>query len=89
MIILTRGNVNFIGGEEARTMRAKRLLRVTSCVFATGSFFIVYVALGNANVGASVVYSSFDVTFSIVLPLICPWLLVTVSPKQQPLRVLL
>lgn len=88
VVILTRGNGNFMGGEEARTMRAKRLLTVTSCIFATGSFIMFGVALGNSNVDASSVTSIFDVTFSVILPLICPWLLVTVSPKQQPLRTL-
>ena len=88
VVILTRGNGNFMAGEEARTMRAKRLLTVTSCIFATGSFIMFGVALGNSNVDVSAVTSIFDVTFSVILPLICPWLLVTVSPKQQPLRTL-
>jgi hypothetical protein len=88
VVILTRGNGSFIGGESARAMRAKRLLTVTSCVFATGSFVMFCVALGNANVDVSAVQSVFDLTFSVILPLICPWLLVTVSPKQQPLRTL-
>jgi hypothetical protein len=88
LVILTRGNGNFIGGAEARTMRAKRLLTVTSCIFASGSFIMFGVALGNSNVDVSAVTSIFDVTFSVILPLICPWLLVTVSPKQQPLRTL-
>jgi hypothetical protein len=46
------------------------------------------VALGNEHVDVSSVNSIFDVTFSVVLPLITPWLLVTVSPKTQPLRTL-
>jgi hypothetical protein len=88
VVILTRGSDSFIGGEAASTMRAKRLLTVTSCIFATGAFVMFCVALGNANVDASAVQSIFDLTFSVILPLICPWLLVTVSPKQQPLRTL-
>ena len=70
LVILTRGNGNFIGGAEARTMRAKRLLTVTSCIFASGSFIMFGVALGNSNVDASAVTSFFDLTFSVILPLI-------------------
>jgi hypothetical protein len=69
-------------------MRGKRLLTVTSCVFATGSFVMFCVALGNENMDVSNVNNIFDVTFSVILPLITPWLLVMVSPKQQPLRTL-
>lgn len=88
VVILSRSNGGFISGEDAHTMRSKRLLTVTSCVFATGSFVMFCIALANAKVEASAVQSIFDVTFSVILPLICPWLLVTVSPKQQPLRTL-
>lgn len=88
VVILSRGNSGFMGEMEGRAMRAKRLLTVTSCVFATGSFVMFCVALGNSNTDVSAVQSIFDIAFSVVLPLICPWLLVTVSPKQQPLRTL-
>ena len=88
VVILARSTSGFVDAEAAIIMRAKRLLTVTSCVFATGAFIMFCVALANANVDTSAVHTIFDVTFSVVLPLICPWLLVTVSPKQQPLRTL-
>ncbi len=70
----------------ATTMRGKRLLTVTSCIFATGSFVMFCIGLSTAHADESSVNTMFDVTFSIILPLIAPWLLVTVSPKKQPLR---
>jgi hypothetical protein len=88
VVILTRSSGGFVDEESCRMMRAKRLLTVTSCIFSTGSFVMFCVALGNANVDVSAVQSLFDLTFSVILPLICPWLLVTVSPKKQPLRTL-
>jgi hypothetical protein len=88
VIILTRTHGDFISGKEAVDMRGKRLLTVMSCIFATGGFVMFCVALGNENVDVSSVNSIFDVTFSVVLPLVTPWLLVTVSPKTQPLRTL-
>jgi hypothetical protein len=88
IIILTRTGGDFVSAKEAIDMRGKRLLTVMSCIFATGAFIMFCVALGNENVDVSSVNSIFDVTFSVVLPLITPWLLVTVSPKTQPLRTL-
>ena len=87
VVILTRGTSGFLGEMES-AMRAKRLLTVTACIFATGSFIMFCVALGNSKTDVSSVQSIFDIAFSVILPLVCPWLLVTVSPKSTPLRTL-
>lgn len=86
-VILTR-STSFLDADTARAMRGKRLLTVTSCAFATAAFVVFCVGLSSANMPAVSMTNIFDVTFSIVLPLIAPWLLITVSPKQQPLRTL-
>jgi hypothetical protein len=88
LIILTRVGGGYIEGMDVRAMRAKRLLTVTSCIFATGGFIMFSTGLANSKSDSSSIHTLFDVTFSIILPLISPWLLVTVSPKQQPLRTL-
>ena len=88
IVILARSNAGYFDGELADAMRGKRILTVTSCMFATGSFGMFCIGLANAKISTTTVNSLFDVIFSIVLPLITPWLLVTVSPKQQPLRTL-
>ena len=88
VVILARANGGFIDNELAYAMRSKRLLTVTSCVFAAGAFVMFCIGLANSNVDASSVNSLFDGFFSIFLPLITPWLLVAVSPKQQPMRTL-
>jgi hypothetical protein len=88
LVILTRTSSGYVGGEEGRALRGKRLLTVTSCIFASGGFIMFSMGLFNAKGDISSINSFFDVTFSIILPLITPWLLVTVSPKQQPLRTL-
>ena len=84
--ILFRSTNGYFDGELANAMRGKRMLTVTSCVFATSSFCMFCAGLSHAKVQTSTVSSLFDVIFSVILPLITPWLLVTVSPKQQPLR---
>jgi len=86
VVILSRATDIGLDSSITRAMRGKRLLTVTACIFATGSFVMFCVGLGNAHADESNVNSMFDVTFSVILPLIAPWLLVTVSPKQQPLR---
>lgn len=86
VVILSRSNDMSSDSSLAQTMRVKRLLTVTSCVFATGSFVMFCIGLGSAHAAESSVKTMFDVTFSVILPLIAPWLLVTVSPKKQPLR---
>jgi hypothetical protein len=86
VVILFRARPTGLDTVLTRIMRGKRLLTLTSCVFATGSFVVFCVGLGNAQADTTEVTSIFDVTFSIILPLIAPWLLVTVSPKQHPLR---
>lgn len=89
IVILSRSTAaHTVNDATLMAMRWKRLLTVTSCIFATGSFVMFCLGLSNANVDVSSVNSFFDVTFSVVLPLITPWLLVTISPKQQPLRTL-
>jgi hypothetical protein len=88
LVILTRTTSGYIGGEDGRALRVKRLLTVTSCIFASGAFIMFSIGLVNSREDISSINTIFDVTFSIVLPLIAPWLLVTVSPKQQPLRTL-
>jgi hypothetical protein len=86
VVILSRAREAGLDTSLTRTMRCKRVLTVTACVFATGSFVMFCVGLATAHADVSDVSSIFDVTFSVLLPLIAPWLLVTVSPKQQPLR---
>jgi hypothetical protein len=88
LFILTRATDLGLDTSLTRAMRGKRVLTVTACIFATGSFVMFCVGLGHARADVSRVNSVFDVTFSIILPLIAPWLLVTVSPKQLPLRTL-
>jgi hypothetical protein len=88
MVILARSNVTYLDVETTRAMRGKRLLTVTSCIFATGAFVVFCIGLADAKMATESIQTMFDVTFSIILPLIAPWLLVTVSPKQQPLRTL-
>ena len=87
-VILARTERTLDADENVRSMRAKRLLTLTSCVFATGAFAMFCVGLANSQLDVSSVNSIFDVTFSVLLPLIAPWLLVTVSPKHTPLRTL-
>ena len=87
-VILARAERALESDEKARSMRAKRLLTLTSCVFATGAFAMFCIGLGNSQLDVSSVNSAFDITFSVLLPLIAPWLLVTVSPKHHPLRTL-
>jgi len=86
LIILMRTSGQHMDPEMFREMRSKRLLTVTSCIFATGSFVMFCVAMGTTEAIQTPIHSIFDMTFSILLPLTAPWLLVTVSPKQQPLR---
>ena len=88
VVILSRATDMGLDTSLARALRGKRALTVASCAFATGSFVMFCVGIGNAHADVSNVNSIFDVTFSIILPLISPWLLVTVSPKQLPLRTL-
>ncbi|KAJ1482384.1 hypothetical protein T484DRAFT_1747598 [Baffinella frigidus] len=68
----------------------KRVLTVASCVFATAAFIMFCIGLIGADISENKKNSSvdniFDVTFSVLLPLISPWFLVTVSPKQKPLQ---
>jgi hypothetical protein len=84
----TETETEFSADEKVRSMRAKRLLTLTSCVFATGAFGMFCVGLANSQLNVSSVDSVFDITFSVLLPLIAPWLLVTVTPKHLPLRTL-
>jgi hypothetical protein len=86
VVILSRAREAGLDTSLSRIMRGKRVLTVTACVFATGSFVMFCVGLGTAHADESDVSSIFDITFSVLLPLVAPWLLVTVSPKQQPLR---
>lgn len=86
VVILSRATDMGLDTAVTQAMRGKRLLTVTACIFATGSFVMFCAGLWNAHEVESSVNSIFDVTFSVILPLIAPWLLVTVSPKQQPLR---
>ncbi|KAJ1471131.1 hypothetical protein T484DRAFT_1753443 [Baffinella frigidus] len=71
-------------------MHLKRVLTVASCGFATASFIMFCIGLVGADFSKNKQNSSvdnlFDVTFAVLLPLISPWLLVTVSPKQRPLQ---
>jgi hypothetical protein len=86
IVILSRATDIANDSSISQALRGKRLLTVSSCIFATGSFVMFCIGLGNSHADESNVNSLFDVTFSVILPLIAPWLLVTVSPKQQPLR---
>jgi hypothetical protein len=93
LVILSRSTSTAFGGTEpVPEMHAKRILTVTSCFFATSAFVMFCTGMLGADVSENKENSSvdniFDFTFSVVLPLISPWLLVTVSPKQQPLRTL-
>jgi hypothetical protein len=87
-VILSRAETASVSDAKGRSMRAKRLLTLTSCVFATGAFVLFCVGLKTSQLDVSSVTSVFDITFSVILPLVAPWLLVSVSPKQQPLRTL-
>jgi hypothetical protein len=93
LVILSRSKQTAFGGAEPiPEMHAKRILTVTSCFFATAAFVMFCTGLLGAdseNKENSSVDNIFDATFSVILPLVSPWLLVTVSPKQQPLRTLL
>jgi len=94
MVILSRSNGGAPPGVSGpgSEIYIKRVLTVTSCVFATASFVMFCIGLVRADISENNNNSSidnvFDVTFSVLLPLVCPWLLVTVSPKQQPMRTL-
>jgi hypothetical protein len=88
VVILSRSTTGFFDEDIARAMRGKRLLTVTSCMFATVAFVMFCLGLAGANLRSASIQTIFDMIFSIVLPLIAPWLLITVSPKQQPLRTL-
>jgi hypothetical protein len=88
IVILSRATDLGLDTSLTRAMRGKRLLTFTACIFSTGAFVMFCVGLANVHTDASDVSNMFDVTFSVLLPLIAPWLLVTVSPKQQPLRTL-
>jgi hypothetical protein len=88
MIILSRSKASYQDADVNHAMRGKRLLTVTSCIFATGSFVMFCIGLAGAKLPTESIKTMFDVTFSIILPLIAPWLLITVSPKQQPMRTL-
>ena len=86
VVILSRSTAGYFDGELADAMRGKRILTVTACVFSTASFCMFCIGLAHAKITNTSVNDLFDVVFSIILPLIAPWLLVSVSPKQQPLR---
>jgi hypothetical protein len=93
MTILTRSTDGHAGvSGPTSEIHIKRVLTVTSCIFATVSFGMFCSGLMGAATSVNKTNSSvdnvFDLTFSVLLPLICPWLLVSVSPKQQPLRTL-
>jgi hypothetical protein len=88
LILLSRSKASYQDIDVKRAMRGKRLLTITSCVFATGAFCMFCIGLAGANRPNESIKTMFDVAFSVILPLIAPWLLVTVSPKQQPMRTL-
>lgn len=86
MVILMRTS----GTQESGSLiNGRRILTVTSCGFATASFIMFSLGLVEANIDSASIDTVFDLTFSILLPLVSPWLLVLVSPKQQPMRTLL
>ena len=90
LFILARANTPGISSTEIQSMlHGKRILTVTSCLFASVAFVMFCIGLAGTATEISAVENMFDVTFSIVLPMICPWLLVTVSPKQLPMRTLM
>jgi hypothetical protein len=90
IVILARTTEDSLAAadEVVRILRGKRLLTVMSCIFASSSFAMFCVGLASEHEDVTSVRSMFDVTFSLLLPLIAPWLLISVSPKQQPLRTL-
>ena len=89
LFILSRSNAQDVLNEVETALHGKRLLTVISCMFATASFIMFCIGLAGTATEVSVVENMFDVTFSVALPLVCPWLLVTVSPKQAPMRTLM
>ena len=89
VFILARTHTRGISSEVESLLHGKRILTVTSCVFATAAFIMFCIGLAGAATQVSAVENVFDVTFTVLLPLICPWLLMTVSPKQIPMRTLM
>jgi hypothetical protein len=89
MYVLARARTQGISKDIEAVLHGKRILTVSSCMFVTASFLMFCIGLAGTVTEVSAVENVFDVTFSVILPLVCPWLLVTVSPKQVPVRTLM
>ena len=89
IFILVRTHTQRTFSEVESLLHGKRILTVTSCLFSTASFIMFCIGMAGAATEVSAVENAFDVIFSVVLPIVSPWLLVTVSPKQVPMRTLM